>query len=95
MPDKILYVKVYTMSNVNGGDVHIKAGDAGVHGSGGNIEINGGSAGVTIKGGDAISHPISSRQTKKQWFEKPLGRVFLGLVVAVLGGCIVYYLGWH
>ena len=50
-------VRVYTMSNVNGGDVHIKAGDAGVHGSGGNIEINGGSAGVTIKGGDAISHP--------------------------------------
>ena len=83
------------MSNVNGGDVHIKAGDAGVHGSGGNIEINGGSAGVTITGGDAISHPISSRQTKKRWFEKPLRVVFLKLVVTVLGGGILYYLGWY
>ena len=42
-------------------------------------------------------NPIPSQERaspKKRWFEKPLGILFLGLVVAVGGGGILKYLGW-
>jgi hypothetical protein len=32
--------------------------------------------------------------TTKAWSERPVGIVVLGLIVVVLGGAILYYLGW-
>jgi hypothetical protein len=46
---------------------------------------------------NSVSHIPSQEfvSPKKRWFEKLLGLVFLGLVVTVVGGGLVYYLGWQ
>jgi hypothetical protein len=41
-----------------------------------------------------ITQDQISASPNKRWFEKPIGIVFLGLVVTVGGGGVLYYLGW-
>ena len=37
------------------------------------------------------------RKDKKtlHWFEKPLGMIILGIIIAVIGAGIIFYLGWN
>ncbi len=36
-----------------------------------------------------------NHMSHKQWYEKPMGMIILGIVVTVVGTGIVYYLGWQ
>lgn len=49
-----------------------------------------------IKGKDN-KHYTSNQEfisTSKQWHEKPLGIVLIGLIVTVFGGGLLYFLNW-
>jgi len=38
------------------------------------------------------SSPVTSN---KQWYEKPLGIVIIGIVIAIISGGFIYFLGWN
>ena len=75
---------------INGGvgGVAITGGAGGAHGDGGAVILTAGN------GGSVINHHVTPSSSKMKWFEKPLGVVLLGLIVSVLGGGILFYLGW-
>lgn len=32
---------------------------------------------------------------KKNWYEKPAGQIFIGVVIVVVGGGVLVYFGWN
>jgi hypothetical protein len=83
------------MSESNGGDVNIRAGDGGPNGPGGNIDL----VGVTIKAGDggtvysppmqAIAEP-PPKPKHSIWFH-PITKTILYIVGVLVAGALVRY----
>lgn len=65
-----------------------------MHGHGDFINNEGTLEDAKLKNNRHIIPNQKTALTKKRWFEKPLGILLLGLVVTVVGGGILKYLGW-
>lgn len=51
---------------------------------------------VSIDSGNVNQSTASKSIDKiRKWYEKPLGRIFIGLVVLVVGASVVYIIGWN
>ncbi len=48
-----------------------------------------------VTGNEHLIHNQATNSPIKQWYEKPLGILSLGLIITILGAGITFYLGWH
>ena len=43
----------------------------------------------------ALAAQLEPESLEKQWYEKPIGKIGVGLFVAIISAGFVYYLGWY
>lgn len=44
---------------------------------------------------EPIKQALSAMDSRKKWFEKPLGILLIGIIVTIISGGIIFKLGWN